>query len=260
MNTLQKGVPGMQKERIGLRSKIRGIAKAAIALSICLAMPFGAISASATSSELPDLNRKGSLSIRFTSNGEPISNGNKVGIYKVADVIEDEGYKFVLKEEFASVGELPENLDAENETLATKMDKIARDNSLTLYKSSQELDSDGKVKFTDLEVGLYLVVHTKKTEIKLPDKSRVIYTINPFIVRGRDRDDHGPIIVSCSLPDNLWPFPSPALPAGRPWAGSNQARLRSPKPAFPSVPSFRMPGTAGDLPHPCLPAGRRASD
>lgn len=189
INTLQKGVPGMQKRGNGLRSKIRGIANAAIALSMCFVMPLASISASAASNELPDLDRKGSLSIRFTSNGEPISNGNKVGIYKVADVIEDGDYKFVLKDEFASVGELPENLDAENETLATKMDKIARDNSLTLYKSSQELDSDGKVKFTDLEVGLYLVVHTKKTEIRLPDKSRVIYTINPFLVSIPQKDN-----------------------------------------------------------------------
>ena len=204
INILQKGVPGMQKEKKGLKSKIRGIMKTAIALSICLVMPLTSIAVSAAINEFPDLDRKGSLSIRFTSNGEPISDGNKVGIYKVADVIEDEGYKFVLKDEFSSIGELPENLDAENETLATKMDKIARDNSLTLYKSSQELDSDGKVKFTDLEVGLYLVVHTKKTEIKLPDKSRVIYTINPFIV-SIPQNNNGELIYDVSTNPKVAP-------------------------------------------------------
>ena len=222
INTLQKGVPEMQKERIGLRSKIRGIAKAAIALSICLAMPFGAISASATSSELPDLNRKGSLSIRFTSNGEPISNGNKVGIYKVADVIEDGDYKFVLKDEFASIGELPKDLDAENETLSVKMDKIARDNGLTLYKPSQELNANGEVKFTDLEVGLYLVVHTKKTEITLPDKKRVIYTINPFLV-SIPQNENGILIYDVSTNPKVAPakemIPPPPTPPDVPQTG-----------------------------------------
>ena len=222
ISTLQKGVPGMQKRKNGLKSKIKGIVKTAIALSICLAMPLAAISASAAPNEKPDLDRKGSLSIRFTSNGEPISGGNKVGIYKVADVVEDGGYKFVLKEEFASVGELPENLDAENETLATKMDKIARDNGLTLYKGSQELDSDGKVKFTDLEVGLYLVVHTKKTEITLPDKKRVIYTINPFLV-SIPQKDNGKLIYDVSTNPKVAPakemVPPPPTPPDVPQTG-----------------------------------------
>ena len=51
-----------------------------------------------------------------------------------------------------------------------------------MYTSSQKLDSNGNVTFSDLEVGLYLIVHTKKTEITLSDKTKVVYTINPFLV------------------------------------------------------------------------------
>ena len=172
----------MHKERNGLKKKIKGMTKAAIVLLLSLIIPLTSIPVSAAQNEKLDPERKGSLSITFTLNGEPISDGNKVGIYKVADVVEDEGYKFVLKEEFASVGELPENLDAENEALSLKLDKIARDNGLTLYKGSQALDADGNATFSDLEVGLYLIVHTVKTEITLSDKSKVIYTINPFLI------------------------------------------------------------------------------
>lgn len=189
---------------------------------MCLAMPLASISAAASSNELPDFERKGSLTIRFTSNGEPISNGNKVGLYKVADVVEDGDYKFVLKEDFASIGELPKDLDAANETLSVKLDKIARDKGLTLYKGSQELDADGKVTFKDLEIGLYLVVHTKKTEITLPDKKRVIYTINPFLV-SIPQNENGKLIYDVSTNPKVAPakemIPPPPTPPDVPQTG-----------------------------------------
>jgi hypothetical protein len=77
---------------------------------------------------------------------------------------------------------MPKNLDAVNGELAEKLVSIAKDKRVPLYRNSQELDENGDVKFNDLEVGLYLVVHTKKVEITLSDKSKVTYTINPFLV------------------------------------------------------------------------------
>ena len=77
---------------------------------------------------------------------------------------------------------MPENLDAVNGELADKLVNIAKDKRVTLYRNSQELDEKGNVTFNDLEVGLYLVVHAKKVEITLSDKSKVTYTINPFLV------------------------------------------------------------------------------
>ena len=133
---------------------------------------------------MPDLSRKGSLSITFTCDGQPISDGNKVGIFKVADAVFDDsqGYKFVWNGEFAAAGAMPENLDAVNGELADKLVNIAKDKRVTLYRNSQELDEKGNVTFKELEVGLYLVVHAKKVEITLSDKSKVTYTINPFLV------------------------------------------------------------------------------
>ena len=95
---------------------------------------------------------------------------------------DSQGYKFVWNGEFAAAGAMPENLDAVNGELADKLVNIAKDKRVTLYRNSQELDEKGNVTFNDLEVGLYLVVHAKKVEITLSDKSKVTYTINPFLV------------------------------------------------------------------------------
>lgn len=170
------------KEGIEAGKKVRRFAKALTALTVCLASMMTGMAVSAAGPDIPDLNRKGSLSITFTVKGEPISNGNEVGIYKVADVVEDNGFKFVYNDTFAEAGEMPEDLDAVNGELALKLEKIAEKKKAPLYKDSQELDSNGNVTFSDLETGLYLIVHTKKTEITLSDKTKVVYTINPFLV------------------------------------------------------------------------------
>ena len=177
------------KEGFAVGKRIRRMVKAMAALSMCLVLSMTGMAASAAENEVPDLNRKGSLSITFTYGGEPISDGNKVGIFKVADVVVDNGFKFAWNGEFAAVGAMPEDLDAVNGQLAEKLVNIAKDKKVPLYRNSQELDSNGKVTFGDLPVGLYLVVHTKKTEITLSDKTKVVYTINPFLVSIPQKDD-----------------------------------------------------------------------
>ena len=104
----------MQKENVSKKKSIKGIIRAVIASAVCLLMPFTALSASAASNEFPDLEREGSISITFTYYDEntektyPISNGNSVGLYKVADVVVDDGFKFVADSRFSKVGEITE--------------------------------------------------------------------------------------------------------------------------------------------------------
>ena len=171
-----------KKEDFAVGKRIRRMVKAVTALTMCLILSMTGTAAFAAESEIPDLSRKGSLSITFTYDGEPISDGNKVGIFKAADVIEDNGYKYVWNGEFAAVGRMPEDLDAVNGELAKKLVQIAIDKKVNLYRNSQELDKNGKVTFSDLPSGLYLVVHTKRIQTTLSDKSKVTYTINPFLV------------------------------------------------------------------------------
>lgn len=166
----------------------RTVFTAAVCLAILLAS-LSPLAVAASSNEKPELDRKGSLSITFTCDGQPISDGNKVGIFKVADAVVDNGYKFVWNGEFAAVGAMPKDLDAVNGELARRLVNIAKDKQVPLYRNSQELDEKGNVTFNGLDVGLYLVVHVKKVEITLPDKSTVTYTINPFLVSIPQKED-----------------------------------------------------------------------
>ena len=171
------------KENTGMKKKIKGIAKAALALSMCLVMPLTAIPVSAAENELPDLDRLGSISVTYkfynenTGKKEPVSNGNSVGLFKVADVVEDGGYKFVIDDRFASAGEIPdtsEELDAVNEDLAEAMAKIAKGYDFDI--ASRETDEEGRVSFDGLEVGMYLVMQDAK------GKGDNRYELTPFLL------------------------------------------------------------------------------
>lgn len=189
----------------GMMKSLRTAGKCVIALVLCLLLPAASISAAASSKEeFPDRDRKGSLTITYTVNGEPISGGNKVGIFKVASVIEKDGFRFVVEDPFKAIGELPEDLDTVNKSLAEDLAYIAKADGIELYRPSQELDSTGTAVFDDLDVGLYLVVQTLKTEITLKDKSKVVYTINPFLV-SIPQKDNGKLIYDVSTNPKVAP-------------------------------------------------------
>ena len=148
---------------------MKGIAKAVLALSMCLVMPMTAIPVAAAENETPDLDRTGSLSITYkyyneeTGETRPVSGGNSVGLYKVADAIVDNGYKFKADDRFASAGEIPstsEELDSVNIDLADAMSEIAADYDYDI--APQEMDADGVVSFDGLEVGMYLVMQAAR--------------------------------------------------------------------------------------------------
>lgn len=171
------------KENTGMRKRMKGIAKAVLALSMCLVMPLTAIPVAAAENEFPDLDRTGSLSITYkyynekTGETKPVSGGNSVGLFKVADVIVDNGFKFKLDDRFASVGELPatsEELDAANVDLAEEMEAIAADYDFDV--PCQETDANGQVSFDGLEVGLYLVMQDARGE----GENR--YFLSPFLI------------------------------------------------------------------------------
>ena len=171
------------KENTGMRKKIKGIAKAVLALSMCLVMPLTAIPATAAGNEFPDLDRTGSISITYkyynenTGKTEPVSGGNSVGLFKVADVIIDNGFKFKVDDRFASAGEIPETseeLDNVNVDLADAMAEIAMDYDFDI--APQETDANGRVSFEGLEVGLYLVMQAARGE------GENKYYLSPFLI------------------------------------------------------------------------------
>ena len=138
---------------------------------------------SSKAAEMVDLDRRGSISLTFTYYDEtsqktyPVTSGYSVGLYKVADVIVDNGFKFKTDERFSAAGEIPatdEALDSANQKLAADMAGIAAAYDYDI--KPQAMDAEGKVYFDGLEVGLYLVKQTKEGS---GDK---VYTIAPFLI------------------------------------------------------------------------------
>ena len=186
----------MQNKRVELKNKIKGIAKAALALSMSLVMPLTSIPASAAENhEMLDPDRIGSISITFSYYDEtaketkPVTGGNSVGLYKVADVVVDNGFKFVTDERFASAGEIPntdEALDAANLDLAKKMEAIAENIAYDIQP--KEMDASGKVSFDGLEVGLYLVTQAARGE---GDNK---FYLTPFLITIPQKNPDGSLV------------------------------------------------------------------
>ena len=186
----------MQNKRVELKNKIKGIAKAALALSMSLVMPLTSIPVSAAENhEMLDPDRIGSISITFTYYDEtakktkPVTGGNSVGLYKVADVIVDNGFKFVTDERFAGAGTIPdtdEALDAANLDLAEKMAATAK--SYAYDVQPKAMDAQGKVSFEGLEVGLYLVVQAAQGE---GDNK---FVLTPFLITIPQKNPDGSLV------------------------------------------------------------------
>lgn len=186
----------MHSKKVGLKNKIRGIAKVVLALSLSLVMPLTSIPVSAAEShEMLDPDRIGSMSITFTYYDEetkttrPVTGGNSVGLYKVADVVVDNGFKFVTDERFASAGEIPntdEALDAANLDLAKKMAAIAENIAYDIQP--KEMDANGKVTFDGLEVGLYLVLQAAQGE---GDNK---FYLTPFLITIPQKNPDGSLV------------------------------------------------------------------
>lgn len=143
---------------------LTGLLSAVMALSLC-AMPAMAEGEIAPVSTI-DTTRKGSLTIeKYEGDTTKPLEGVEFTIYKVADIEQ-------TKDEAGSVGvnykSLVNGVDAiTSETtyndIKTQVDSAVESGKLTGTAQTTALNSDGKacVKFTNLDLGIYLVVETK---------------------------------------------------------------------------------------------------
>lgn len=194
-----------------------------LAFCILLILPlFVPIAASAAgSAEFPDPDRKGSFTAVFKYYDErsgktlPVTGGNSVGLFKVADVVVDNGYKFVVDERFAAAGEIPatdEELDSANLELAKEMAEIA--SGYEFDEAPQQMDTEGRVSFGGLSVGLYLVMQAKT------GTGENEFKIEPFLVSIPRRNPDGSLVYDVtgeSKPINIaWNYPEPPEEPDRP--------------------------------------------
>lgn len=129
-----------------------------------------AMSTTAFAHEVPDLSKTGAISLTFEYKGKAVPGGT-VTAYRVGDVAENDGnYDFALSQQFAGSNADLSNLSAAG--LAQTLADYAKAQNLS--GTSVTIGNDGKAKFSDLKLGLYLIVQTKAADGYEP--------VSPFLV------------------------------------------------------------------------------
>ena len=126
------------------------------------------------------------MTVAFTNEaGEPDKFGNKVGLYKVANLQVEDGFSLVYDELFESVGEPPRRDAQLGADLAQKLNETAEIKGISLDAPSEEIWSDGTVTFKGVDAGLYLVVQT----YRVSDSEKAV--IRPFLAMIPERRADG---------------------------------------------------------------------
>ena len=103
---------------------------------------------------VPDLSQTGTIRIVLQKGEEPVAGGT-LTLYRVGQIHnEDENYSFVLTDAFARAGESLADLQASG--LADRLFAYAQKEKLPGVTAA--VDTSGAVSFSDLELGLYLIV------------------------------------------------------------------------------------------------------
>ncbi len=137
-----------------MKSKRSKLLSLALALALLLSL-----SLTVAARDVPDLTQRCSLTLSMMDGNIPLSGGT-LTIYKVGDVKVDDGnYSFVPTARFAPSGETFADL-TDNPGIAARLVSFI-DKSGIPGLETQTVDKNGTVVFTNLDLGLYLVVqHT----------------------------------------------------------------------------------------------------
>lgn len=119
---------------------------------------------------VPEETRKGSITVTMRI-GDTLVSGGSLTLYRVGEVHEDDGnYSFVPTGDFTDCGV---SLDlVQSPESAEGLAAYAKDHKLT--GTTRTVGKDGKVTFSNLELGLYLLVQTRA--------ARGYSKVSPFLV------------------------------------------------------------------------------
>ena len=151
----------------------------------------GTMALNICAAEVPDVTRRGSIAISMTHQGEPVPGGS-LTLYRVADVVAHDGdYLFAYTADFAECTiPVTELGSADLPQALADMAGTKHLQGITLA-----LDDEGKVQFTGLELGLYLLVQQEAA----PGFKKV----NPFLVSVPQNVDGRYIYDVDTAPKNL---------------------------------------------------------
>ena len=177
-------------------------------VSLILVMMFLIVgSLSAHAHEIPDYNRRGSIDITMKYKDKVVPGGT-LTLYRVADVATDDGnYFFTYTADFSDCS-IPVT-ELSSSEIGAALAKIAKDRRLNGV--AQDLDKEGHTKFSDLEIGLYLLVQNKA--------AAGYNQVSPFLVSVPGNDNgHYIYDVNASPKVELEPAPTtpttPSKPSG----------------------------------------------
>lgn len=135
------------------------MSKRIILLAAALLLVFS-VSFAAHAHDVPDLTRSGSILVNMQYNQQPVSGGS-LTLYRVGEVAVDNGnYSFRAIEDFAEFeGTLT---DLQSPELAKRLADYAL--SKDLSSITIPIKETGRVEFTNLELGLYLLVQEQAAQ------------------------------------------------------------------------------------------------
>ena len=165
--------------------------------------------AAASAHPVPEPGRKGSVTVSMQFDGEAVP-GGELTLYRVGEVSEDDGnYTFVPTGEFVRWGSDFGTLASAEQTAQTahSLRYFALRNGIT--GTTKGIGTDGKVTFSNLEQGLYLLVQTRPAT----GFSRV----NPFLVSiPYEQDGEYLYDVDAQAKTELEQEPTPTKPPEKP--------------------------------------------
>lgn len=155
--------------------------KRRVIAAFCFLMLLNILTMTAFTVEVPDLDRKGSVSINMTYQGQAVPGGS-LTLYRVAQVHEDEDgqYSYRYVQEYADCLESLEDL-GDSDTALALAEFTAQNN---LSGTTLQIDEEGYIAFTDLELGVYLILQQ--------DAAEGYDLVNPFLVTvpGREEESY----------------------------------------------------------------------
>lgn len=166
--------------------------------------------------EVPDENRKGTVTLEMEYDGKAVTGGTLTA-YRVGQIQESDGnYSFVKTDAMAAfTGSYEDIASAE---LAENIAAFIKENQLSAYGTAK--NQNGKAVFTDLELGLYLIVQTEASEGYEP--------LKPFLAAvPMNENGHYVYEVSAEGKFQLQQAAKPTTPVTSP---------KTPKPSKPTLP------------------------
>lgn len=165
--------------------------------------------------EVPDAEKKGTVTVEMTYDGKAVT-GGVLTAYRVGQVQASNGDYFFVKTE-AMENFSGSYKDINSAALAEDMAAYVKSNSLSACATAE--NKEGKAAFSDMELGLYLIVQTKASSGYDP--------LKPFLVSVPvNEDGHYVYEVSANGKFQLHQATKPSKPA----------KPTKPKPLQPNLP------------------------